>query len=236
MDIGFAVDGKAFIVREFLAPGFAAEAVNGPVIPIEPPPQYSTAVLIYILFGSHRIIEALNIHDTNGIVRLASNGYSVAAHHIHHLSGDGSGNAVPLTMQQSLGMQIHLIAAVVLAKAPVVDLKGGDYILIQAVLESEAGQDAFLKRCAYMMRTTLNEAHIMDVIDSIYNDIKSEMPRDRERWNLSYSAWEKQVEGLRKFVRDEARTKAMLKNLKSYFSLTNAEMEHYFGDLTQLIQ
>ena len=118
----------------------------------------------------------------------------------------------------------------------IVDLKGGDYILIQAVLESEAGQDAFLKRCAYLMRTTLNEAHIMGVIDSIYNDIKSEMPRDRERWNLSYSAWEKQVEGLRKFVRDEARTKAMLKNLKSYFSLTNAEMEHYFGDLTQLIQ
>ena len=27
-----------------------------------------------------------------------------------------------------------------------------------------------------------------------------------------------------------------LKNLKSYFSLSNAEMEHYFGDLTQLIQ
>lgn len=118
----------------------------------------------------------------------------------------------------------------------IVDLHGGDYILIQAVLESEAGQDAFLKRFAYLLNTTLNEKHITEVIDSIYNAIKPEMPRDRERWGMSLSAWEKQVEGLRKVVRDEARTKAMLKNLKSYFSLSNAEMEYYFGDLVQLIQ
>ena len=118
----------------------------------------------------------------------------------------------------------------------IVDLPGADYVLIQAVLESEAGQDAFLKRFAYLLNTTLNEEHITGVIDSIYNAIKSEMPRDRERWNMSYSAWESQVEALRKFVRDEKRTKAMLTNLKSYFSLTNEEMEYYFGDLMQLIQ
>ena len=117
----------------------------------------------------------------------------------------------------------------------VVDLVGGDYVLIQALLKSKAGQDAFLKRFAYLMRTTLNEEHITGVIDSIYNAIKSEMPRDRERWGMTVSGWEREVENLRKFVRNEARTKFMLNSLKDYFSLSKAEMEYYFGDLMELI-
>ena len=121
MDIGFAVDGDTLVVRKLLTPGFTAEPVVGPVIPIEPPPQNSTSVLIHILFGSHRIIEALNIHYAYSIVRLATNGHTVASYHIHDFSGDGPGNTVPFTKQQSLGMQIHLVAAVVLAKAPVIE-------------------------------------------------------------------------------------------------------------------
>ena len=104
MDVGFAVDGEALIVREFLAPGLTAEPINGPVIPVEPPPQNGSSILIHILLRCHGIIEAFNIHDADGVKRLAANGHAVSSYHIHHFSGDGSGNAVPFTMQQSLGM------------------------------------------------------------------------------------------------------------------------------------
>lgn len=117
----------------------------------------------------------------------------------------------------------------------VTDLTGGDYTLIQAVLKSKAGQDAFLKRYAYLMNTVLNEEYITGIIDSIASAIESEMPRDRERWGMTVSGWEKEVENLRKFVRNESRTKFMLQSLKDYFSLSDQQMEYYFGDLTDLI-
>lgn len=118
----------------------------------------------------------------------------------------------------------------------VTDRSGGDYILIHAVLKSKAGQDAFLKRYAYLMNTILNEEYITNIIDSIASAIESEMPRDRERWGMTVSGWEKEVNNLRKFVKDEARTKFMLRSLKDYFSLSNGEMEYYFGNLVELIQ
>lgn len=113
----------------------------------------------------------------------------------------------------------------------VLDLYGGDNLLIHAVLQSEAGQDAFLKRYAYIMKTVLNEQYINSVLDSIVSQIESEMPRDRERWDKTVSEWEREVESIRKFVKDDARIKRIVSDLQIYFSLSSAEMEYYFGDL-----
>ena len=121
MDIGFAVDGETLVVWELLTPGFTAEPINGPVISVEPTPQYSASALIHILFGSNSIIVALDIHNADGIVRLTVNGHTVASHYIHHFFRDGSGNAVTFPMQQTLGMQIYLVTTIILAKAPVVE-------------------------------------------------------------------------------------------------------------------
>ena len=40
---------------------------------------------------------------------------------------------------------------------------------------------------------------------------------------------EKAVEKLRSYVRDDARTKTVLKDLKNYFDLTDAQLNSYFG-------
>ena len=121
--MGFAVDGETLVVREFLTPGFTAEPINGPVIPVEPTPQYSASVPIHILFGSNSIIVALDIHNADGIVRLTANGHTVASYHIHHFFRDGSGNAATFSMQQTLGMQIHLVTTIILAKSLVVEVR-----------------------------------------------------------------------------------------------------------------
>ena len=107
----------------------------------------------------------------------------------------------------------------------------GDKTLIHAAIASESGRDMFLKRCAVLMGTVLSEEYINATIDSIVAEIDSEMPRDRERWNSSYSRWETYVQELRDFVADGKRTMYFLKDLQTYFNLSDSEMEYYFGAL-----
>lgn len=106
---------------------------------------------------------------------------------------------------------------------------GGDKILINALLKNPKGQDMFLKRYAELMGTVLNDDYIIGKIDAVVELIKEDMVQDRERWGKSYSSWEKAVEKLRSYVRDDARTKTVLKDLKNYFDLTDAQMNSYFG-------
>ena len=111
----------------------------------------------------------------------------------------------------------------------ILNSSGGDQTPIKAVLANATGRDAFLKRYAELMGSILNEEYIIGIIDSIASDIESEMARDRERWGYSLTSWENAVEKLRNYVRDGARTKRVLDDLQSYFSLTDDQMTSYFG-------
>lgn len=107
----------------------------------------------------------------------------------------------------------------------------GDKTLIRAVIASETGRDMFLKRCATLLNTVLNDENINAVVDSIVADIDSEMARDRARWNSSYEYWDSCVDEIREFDADGIRTRYFLRDLKSYFYLSDEEMTEYFGTL-----
>ena len=92
------------------------------------------------------------------------------------------------------------------------------------------GQDVFLKRYAELMGTILNEEYVNQVIDQLVEAIESEVPRDRARWHRTVAQWEKSVQALRNYVNDGKRDKNVLADLKTYFGLSKAEMEAYFGD------
>lgn len=113
----------------------------------------------------------------------------------------------------------------------IADDHNGEPILMSAVLRNPEGKDAFLKRYAELMGTILNETYINSVIDDILAQIGPEMPKDRERWGVSYTGWEERIRQLRDFVADGARNNRIIKDLKNYFSLTTAQVESYFGDL-----
>lgn len=113
----------------------------------------------------------------------------------------------------------------------IIESADGDYRLIHAVLASEAGQDAFLKRYAYLMETVLNEDFINTRIDEILAPILSEMPRDRDRWGRSMDYWHDCVQRLREFPVD--RERIIIRDLQNYFSLSDAEVEYYFGSLME---
>ena len=107
----------------------------------------------------------------------------------------------------------------------------GEPILIRAALASKKGQDVFLKRYAELMGTILNEEYVNQVIDQLVAAIESEVPRDRARWHRTVAQWEKSVQALRNYVNDGKRDKNVLADLKTYFGLSKAEMEAYFGDV-----
>lgn len=107
---------------------------------------------------------------------------------------------------------------------------GGDKILMNALLKNAQGKDLFLKRYAELMDTVLNEEYIIAQIDSLVEQIQPEMQKDRDRWGVSYSTWEKAVEKMRTYVRDGKRDKQVLADLKNYFDLTDEQMTSYFGE------
>ena len=113
-----------------------------------------------------------------------------------------------------------------------ISTSGGDHLIFRALVASEEGKDAFLKRYAELMNSFLNEQTILAAIDTLAGTIESEIPRDRERWGRSVEGWNSAVERLRRYVRDGARTKRVLEDLQSYFALTEEQMQTYFGQVT----
>ena len=105
----------------------------------------------------------------------------------------------------------------------------GDPVLINALLQSSQGQDLFLKRCNELFDTVLSEEHFLQVLDQLADQIRSEMPADRERWGRSVSKWEKEMQKLRDFVEDGKRIEVLKEDLKERFGLSQEDMTRYFG-------
>ena len=106
----------------------------------------------------------------------------------------------------------------------------GDPVLINGLLQSPQGREMFLKRCDELFDTVLSEEHFLQVLDQLTEQIRPEMPADRERWGRSLSKWETEMQKLRDFVKDGKRIKILKENLKEHFGLSEAEMVKYFGD------
>lgn len=111
-----------------------------------------------------------------------------------------------------------------------ISTSGGDNLLFRSLVASAEGKDAFLKRYGELLNAFLNEKTILSAIDGLADRIRPEMERDRARWGTSLASWESAVERLRNYVREGKRTRRVLEDLKSYFSLTDAEMTQYFGN------
>lgn len=107
--------------------------------------------------------------------------------------------------------------------------RNGDPALIKALLQSPQGRDLFLKRCDELFGSVLSEEHFLQVLDGLTEQIRSEMPADRERWGRSVTKWETEMQKLRDFVKDGKRINILKADLKDYFGLSEDEMTKYFG-------
>lgn len=107
----------------------------------------------------------------------------------------------------------------------------GRHNLIRSLLTNPDFKDMFLKRCAELMKTTLNEKRVLEVLSEYEAQFRTELAADRKLYNRSISGWESSVQKIRDFVKDGLRQKNFLASIKSFFDLSDAEMKAYFGDL-----
>ena len=106
--------------------------------------------------------------------------------------------------------------------------------IMRALMKNAEFKDYFLKRLSTQLSTTFSEENVLSVIEKISAGIKDEMPRERERWDMSYSSWESAVNTLKNFVKGKSgvtRAKEIIENVKSTMGLSNSEVEKYFGGI-----
>ena len=77
--------------------------------------------MVEVLLCNNTVIEALDIHHANRIICFSVDGNMISSDNINGFFFKCSVNDLSLTAQQALYNQIHLIAAVVRAEAPVVE-------------------------------------------------------------------------------------------------------------------
>jgi len=98
-----------------------------------------------------------------------------------------------------------------------------DNTLIRALMNSDEFKERFLDIFFFNLKYVWTEEHVLNRYYEIYNAIKPEMKRNQERWGYSYEAWEKNCQDLKKFI--QGREKNLLKQVKSYFHLSDKEIE-----------
>lgn len=93
------------------------------------------------------------------------------------------------------------------------------------MLHNKEFRDKFLTRLAWQMNNVWTEENIIARVDEIEALIETDMIKDCERWDYSYTEWQRHVERIREFARE--RSGYLLDYLQRYFGLTDQQMRDY---------
>ena len=102
--------------------------------------------------------------------------------------------------------------------------------LLRNLMKSSEFREKFLERLSYNLKNTWSTDNFNKKIDSVIAKItEDEIERNLDRWNnISLSKWRENVDQMRDFA--EKRNDTIVKEAKSYFNLSNDEVNKYFGD------
>ena len=95
--------------------------------------------------------------------------------------------------------------------------------------------DRFLTYLGGKMATTYSAANIRALTETFYNDLAPLMPEHYARWDFTESAHKAAIKEFLNYA--EKRPRRMLQFIKynQYLPLTQAQFEHYFGDVMQQV-
>ena len=99
-------------------------------------------------------------------------------------------------------------------------------VLIRGLFKNKKFREKFLERLSYNMKNVWSNENVKKRYNELYKLLEPEMKRELKRWDRSYSDWEKECDDLEEFI--NKRRKNLLKNVKSYFNLSDEEMKKYF--------
>lgn len=98
-----------------------------------------------------------------------------------------------------------------------------------ALLGNETFRDAFLTRTAELLATALSEENVCRTVDSLAAIFQEEVARDLERWNQPADRFTYQVENIKAYA--AVRVGEMVSSARTFFGLSDEQMETYFADL-----
>lgn len=105
--------------------------------------------------------------------------------------------------------------------------------MMRAIAANPNWSEAFIERYAELLNTTLRPERFHTIIDAMAAEIRTEMPKQVERWGSpsSVEKWEENIANLKKTV--DSRWPAAVKELQKTFGLSDARMAELFPNGTE---
>ena len=102
--------------------------------------------------------------------------------------------------------------------------------LLRNLMKSKEFKQTFLERLSYNLKNTWPYDNVNNKIDSVIAVFgKDEFKRNAKRWGNSYEHWEVSISRMKTFAKN--RNSYIVEQAKGFFSLTDAEVKKYFGDV-----
>lgn len=101
--------------------------------------------------------------------------------------------------------------------------------LINALLKNPTFKKKFLEEYAYQLENVWSEEIVNSYIDEFVSLLENDIQRERNRWGNTNTSWADSVNGLRTFIAN--REEYVIKYVKAYFHLSDAQMREYGFDI-----
>lgn len=100
------------------------------------------------------------------------------------------------------------------------------------LIDNAQFRQQFIEQFSEYIHGPLSDDSVHALIDSLSDEIRSEIPRDCERWLGSLESWEHMLEKyLHRFVYNGTRQELLAYDIRSYIKMSGEEWEKYFGDI-----
>ncbi len=90
-------------------------------------------------------------------------------------------------------------------------------MFMRNLLENDSIKIEYINRFSHYLNTVFDSVRVNDLMDSIKNQLKHEMPYHYSRWNIPFRYWDNHLSRLRDFSNN--RVDYLRKHLQSYFGL-----------------
>lgn len=113
------------------------------------------------------------------------------------------------------------------------DSRALNTVVVNALLKNEGFRTQMLERLRYHLLNTYAPERVLAHLESMADELRHDMPYDRERWRLSMEKWEEHLQFLRDFIQSDSgsRVATMIQDARRAFRMTDEEYELYFGDI-----
>lgn len=104
----------------------------------------------------------------------------------------------------------------------------GDFIM--PLLDNPDFRDRMFSRLAYHCQTTFERERVLSSLDTLTEQVRSEIPRHFARWDYFLKSFDANIDAMREGIADIDRPLMLIKDTIKLFRITTEEQAKYFGD------